>query len=94
MVSLPQFTLRTRHNETLKTRVRQVEILGGQTVSGRVYQFRQTEAREEGPDGVGPSHGVESGVPGPGEGVNLVLLSSPGRGVEGGGSTPHGGDRV
>ena len=67
----------------LKTRVRQVEILGGQTVSGRVYQFRQTEAKEEGPDGAGLSCIVESGVPGPGVAVDFILLLCRGSLVEG-----------
>ena len=94
LVSPQQINLRTRRDKSLITRVRQVRILGGQTVSRGVYQFRRTEAREEGPDGVGPFRGVDGGVPGPGEGVNLVYLSGPGQGVEGGGGAPHGGDRV
>ena len=72
--------------------MRQVRILGRQTVSGGVRQFKRTEAAVERLYGVGPSRGVDGSIPCFGEVECVILLPGPGGGMEGEGSQmwPHG----
>ena len=88
-------TFVTFSHQTLVAWVRQVRILGRQTVSRGVRQFKRTEAAVERLDGVGPPRGVDCSIPGLGEVQCAVLLPDPGGGMEGGGSQvwPHGRNR-
>ena len=61
----------------------QVRVLGRQTVSGGVRQFKRTKAAVERLDGVGPPRGGDGSIPRFGEVEGFVLLPGPGGRMEG-----------